>query len=118
MSKVASYELIILTTNTQKGQIYCHRMNFRGWRWKQGMMYWAMESQIPRNTEQYAQRMSGKERQHFLHGRQVWVWWKMKNNDSPSMQRTTKMNSTPTLEETFGECLKQWREHKNMNFIP
>ena len=28
------------------------------------------------------------------------------------------MNSTPTLEETFGECLKQWLEHKNMNSEP
>ena len=28
------------------------------------------------------------------------------------------MNSTPNLEDTFGECLKQWPEHKNMNSEP
>ena len=28
------------------------------------------------------------------------------------------MNSTSTLEETFGEYLKQWPEHKNMNSEP
>ena len=45
-----------------------------------------------------------------------WVWWKMKNDDSPSMQSTARVNSTHTLEETFGECIKQWPKHKNMNF--
>ena len=47
-----------------------------------------------------------------------WVWWKRKNDDSPSMQSTEKMNSTSNLEEKFGECLKQWPEHKNMNSEP
>ena len=47
-----------------------------------------------------------------------WVWWEMKNDDSPSMQSTEKMNYTLTLEETFGECIKQWPENKNMNSEP
>ena len=47
-----------------------------------------------------------------------WVWWEMKNDEIPSMQITEEMNSTPNLEETFGECLKQWPEHKNMNSKP
>ena len=82
------------------------------------MVYWDMESQIPRNTKQYAQGMSARERQHFGHGRYVQDWWKIKNYDSPSMQSTAGMNSTPNLEETFSECLKQWLEHKNMNSEP
>ena len=47
-----------------------------------------------------------------------WVWWETQNDDSPSMQSTKEMNSTPTLEETFGGCPKQWPEHKNMNSEP
>ena len=48
----------------------------------------------------------------------IWVWWKMNNDDSPSMQSTEKMNFTSTLEEIFGECLKQQLDHRNMNSEP
>ena len=76
-------------------------------------MYWDMGSKIQRNTEQ-----SARARQHFGYGRYVWVQWKMKNDDSPSMQSIEKMNSTSTLEEILGECIKKQPEDKNMNSEP
>ena len=47
-----------------------------------------------------------------------WAWWEMKNDDSASMQSIEEMNSTPTLEETFGGCPKQCPQHNNMNSKP
>ena len=77
-----------------------------------------MESQMPKKHSILRRKCFQEKGSSSVTVDVFWVWWEMKNDDSPLMQRTKEMNSTLNLEETFGGCPKQWPEHKNMNFEP
>ena len=61
-------------------------------------MYWAIESQWPRNTQKFAQESLQEKGITLVMVNMSWAWWKRNNDDIPSMQSTEKMNSTSNLE--------------------
>ena len=63
----------------------------------------------------YAGDFKTEARQPFNHSQIIIVWWKRRTKQTINTEHW-KMNSVLTLEESFGEYLKQQREHNMYEF--